>query len=113
MDAKAIYRRWIDELWNGEPVAGEVVSGNFVGHWPDRDVHGPEELQSVIDQTRKMFADLNFVIELGPLVDGEFVVGRWAGTGSSQDGPVRFFGNDILRFTDGRFVEYWVGTATG
>jgi len=26
---------------------------------------------------------------------------------------VRFTGNDILRFADGRFVEYWTGTSTG
>jgi hypothetical protein len=110
---KMLYQRWIDELWAGKPVAAEVVSDDFVGHWPDRDVHGPAELQAIIDETQKMFSDLTFSIEIGPLVDGDLMAGRWVGSGTTQDGPMRFTGNDILRFADGRFVEYWTGTSTG
>ncbi|MGV0836610.1 ester cyclase [Mycolicibacterium thermoresistibile] len=112
MDPKALYRRWIDELWNGQPVAATLVADDFVGHWPNRDVHGPDELQSVIDQTHTMFSELRFTIEVGPLLDGDLLAGRWVGAGRSDDGPVRFVGNDILRIADGRFVEYWTGTAT-
>jgi hypothetical protein len=110
--AKALYERWISELWAGKPVASEVVSDDFVGHWPDRDVHGPGELQAIIEETHNMLADLTFAIEIGPLVDGDMVAGRWVGTGRSGDGPVRFTGNDILRIDDGRFAEYWTGTST-
>jgi SnoaL-like domain len=110
--AKALYQRWINELWAGQPVAAEVVSDDFVGHWPDRDVHGPAELQAIIGETHKMFSDLTFAIEIGPLVDGDLVAGRWVGTGTTQDGPMRFTGNDIVRFENGRFVEYWTGTST-
>jgi hypothetical protein len=86
-----------------------------VGHWPDRDVHGPAELEQIVDQTRHMLAELTFAIEIGPLRDGEFVVGRWTGTGRGPDGPVSFTGNDILRLApDGRrFAEYWTGTSAG
>jgi SnoaL-like polyketide cyclase len=110
---KALYERWINELWSGRPVAAEVVSDDFVGHWPDRDVHGPAELQAIIDETQKMFSDLTCSIEIGPLVDGDLIAGRWVGSGTTQNGPMRFTGNDILRFADGRFVEYWTGTSTG
>ena len=110
---KALYQRWINELWAGKPVAGELVSADFVGHWPDRDVHGPAELQAIVDQTHTMFSELEFTIEIGPLVDGDFVAARWIGTGATGDGPARFTGNDILRFADGRFVEYWTGTSAG
>jgi hypothetical protein len=110
---KMLYQRWIDELWAGKPVAAEVVSDDFVGHWPDRDVHGPAELQAIIDETQKMFSDLTFSIEIGPLVDGDLMAGRWVSSGTTQDGPMRFTGNDILGFADGRFVEYWTGTSTG
>ena len=109
---KALYQRWINELWAGRPVAADVVSDDFVGHWPDRDVHGRAELRAIIDETQKMFSDLTFAIEIGPLVDGDLVAGRWVGTGATPDGPMRFTGNDILRFADGRFVEYWTGTST-
>ena len=111
--AKALYERWINELWAGEPVAAEIVSDDFVGHWPDREVHGPDELQAIIQETRKMLADLTFAIEIGPMVDGEMVAGRWVGSGRSDDGPVQFTGNDILRVEGDRFAEYWTGTSAG
>jgi hypothetical protein len=62
-----------------------------------------------------MVADLDFEIEIGPLSDGDWVAGRWVGKGRSEDGPVSFTGNDILRLDgDGeRFAEYWTGTSTG
>jgi hypothetical protein len=110
---KALYQRWINELWAGKPVAVEVVSDGFVGHWPDRDVHGPAELQAIIDQTHAMFSGLDFTVEIGPIVENDLVAARWIGTGVTADGPQRFTGNDILRFAEGRFVEYWTGTSVG
>ncbi|OBH25761.1 polyketide cyclase [Mycobacterium sp. E342] len=111
----ALYDRWITELWAGRPFASEIVTDDFVGHWPGRDVHGPEELQRVVTETRKMFADLTFAVEIGPLCEGDLVAGRWVGTGRGPDGPVSFAGNDILRLSgDGRrFAEYWTGTSAG
>jgi SnoaL-like domain len=111
--AKALYQRWINELWAGKPIAAELVSADFVGHWPDRDVHGPAELQAIVDETHAMFSELEFIIEIEPLVDRDMVAARWIGTGATRDGPARFTGNDILRFADDRFVEYWTGTSAG
>jgi hypothetical protein len=111
--AKVLYQRWINELWAGKPIAAEVVSTDFVGHWPDREVRGPDELQAIVDETQNMFSELRFLIEVEPFVERDLVAARWIGTGSTRDGPARFTGNDILRFTDGRFVEYWTGTSTG
>lgn len=112
---EALYDRWITELWAGRPVASEIVTDDFVGHWPGRDVHGPEELQRIVAETRNMFADLTFAVEIGPLHEGDLVAGRWVGTGRGPDGPVCFTGNDILRLdADGRrFAEYWTGTSAG
>ncbi|OBI84345.1 nuclear transport factor 2 family protein [Mycobacterium sp. 1245805.9] len=110
-----LYDRWITELWAGRPIAAEIVTEDFVGHWPDRDVHGPDELQGIVEQTRSMVADLNFAVQLGPLRDGDLVAARWIGEGRTPDGPVSFTGNDILRLSgDGqRFAEYWTGTSAG
>jgi hypothetical protein len=113
MSAEPMYRRWIEELWAGRPIAAEVVSDDFVGHWPDRDVHGPSELQAIIGETRKTLQDLSFEIELGPFVDGDFLAGRWVGRGRNGDADVTFTGNDILRVEGDRFVEYWTGTSAG
>ncbi len=110
---RTLYQRWINELWSGKPIAEELLTDDFVGHWPDRAVHGPGELQAIIDETRKMFDELTFVIEIGPIVEGDMVAGRWMGTGRNDEVPARFFGNDILRVSEGRFAEYWTGTSTG
>jgi hypothetical protein len=111
--AKALYQRWINELWAGKPVAAELVSDDFVGHWPSRDVSGPEELQAIVDETHAMFTELQFVVEVEPFVDRDLLAARWIGTGATASGPARFIGNDILRFANGRFVEYWTGTSAG
>jgi SnoaL-like domain len=108
-----LYGRWINELWAGKPIAAQVVSEDFIGHWPDREVHGPAELEKVVDETHRMLADLKFVMEVEPFVKGDMLAARWIGTGAAKDGPKRFTGNDILRFVDGRFVEYWTGTSGG
>jgi hypothetical protein len=31
-----LYGRWINELWAGRPIAAEIVTKDFVGHWPGR-----------------------------------------------------------------------------
>jgi len=111
--AKALYQRWINELWTRKVAAVELVSDDFVGHWPTRDVHGPDELQAMVDQTHQTLSELMFVIEIEPFVERDLVAARWVGTGATKDGPARFTGNDILRFSNGRFVEYWTGTSTG
>lgn len=100
-------------MWAGDPVAADLVTENFVGHWPGRDVRGPGELQAVVGETHQMLSDLKFVIEVEPFVDGDMLAARWIGTGAAQDGPKRFTGNDILRIENGRFAEYWTGTSTG
>jgi hypothetical protein len=107
-----LYERWIAELWAGQPIASEIVTEDFVGHWPTQDVHGPDGLEQIIQETRNMLTDLEFTVELGPLHDGDLVAGRWVGSGRGEDGPVTFTGNDILRLAeDGqRFAEYWTGT---
>lgn len=110
---QALYQRWINELWAGETIAGELVSDDFVGHWPTRDIHGPEELQAIVDDTRSQLRELMFVVDVGPFVDGDLVAARWISTGSNKRGPARFTGNDILRVADGRIVEYWTGTSPG
>jgi len=106
---QALYQRWIKELWAGQPVAEELVSSDFVGHWPTRDVHGPDELQAIVNDFRRQLRELIFVVDVGPFVDGELVAARWISTGATEAGPARFTGNDILRVVDGRVVECWTG----
>lgn len=111
---QSLYRRWLDELWAGQPGAAEQLVGeNFVGHWPNRDVHGPDELAATIAEARSMFTEITFELEVGPIVDGDLVAARWTGHGITPEGTMSFFGNDILRAVDGRFIEYWTASSSG
>lgn len=106
-----LYTRWITELWAGRRIAAELVAPDFLGHWPTREVRGPDQLQSMVDQTRSTLRELQFVVEVGPIFDGDIIAARWIATGAGMDGPARFTGNDLMRISDGTIVEYWAGTA--
>jgi ketosteroid isomerase-like protein len=111
---KQLYGRWLDGLWAGDySVAGEILTEDFRGHWPDQEVSGRDALVELIRGTREMFETLEFRLELGPFVDGDMVLARWTGTGRTAEGAMRLLGHDILRVQDGRFAEYWVASWAG
>lgn len=118
-DLNALYRRWLLELWNGDlAVAREVVTDGFVGHWPGRDVHGPDELAGAIEATHGMFSEVSVTLDVGPLVDGDLVAARWTFAGTYAGGipgatarsglRTTHHGADLLRAEGDRFAEYWV-----
>lgn len=110
-DTAMMFRRWIDDLWNGDTgLVHKLIADDFVGHWPEFDVHGPDDLVARVLQAHEMVAGMRVRIELGPIVDGDLVSGRWVGEGTMNGKLCRLFGNDILRVRDGRFVEYWVAS---
>ena len=79
-----LYRRWLDELWNGSPEAAHhLVGDDFIGHWPDRDVTGPDKLAAIIAETQKMFTELSFTLEVGPIAEDTLVSARWTGRGKT------------------------------
>lgn len=75
-------------------------------------------MKQLVTQMRSLMSDLNFSIEVGPIVDGDLVVVRWAATGHYGGGvpgaaapvgtAVLFHGTDILRVADHLIVEYWL-----
>ncbi len=108
---KRLYDRWLGELWNGDiAVAEEICAADFVGHWPHEPakVRGPQALAAVVRETRGYFEELEFTVEVGPIIEGDLVAARWRGRGTSQGTAVSLSGHDFLRVRDGRFAEYWV-----
>ncbi|MFI9589828.1 ester cyclase [Nonomuraea sp. NPDC052265] len=114
-----LYERWLLELWNGDlSLAHDLVTPDFVGHWPGTDVHGPDGLAEAIRQGHAPFDDVRVTIDVGPVVDGDLVAARWTFSGAYRGGlpgtsappgtRISFSGHDLLRATDGRFSEYWV-----
>jgi len=109
-----LYHRWLDELWHGDlGVADEILTEDFKGHWPDREVDGRDALVELIGQTREMFTELEFRLQLGPIAQGDLVAARWTGVGRTPAGDMPLLGHDILRVADGRFAEYWVASWAG
>lgn len=126
--AGSLYDRWLSQLWNGdldrlEEVAADLVTPDFVGHWPGRPalVRGADALAAVVRAGRLPFEPITFAVEVGPLSAGELVAARWVGRGAYAGGrhalpgatappgtPVEFRGHDLLRIDGGRFAEYWV-----
>jgi predicted ester cyclase len=118
-----LWERWI-ELWNGDlDLADEIIHRDFVVHripppHIPAGLGGRESLLEWVRQTRSFFDDLRFTVEVGPVVDGEMVAGRWLAEGGYQGGipgatapagtHVGFHGNDIWRAEEGLIREYWL-----
>ena len=117
---KALYRRWIDEVW---------TRGDFRHlddfHHPDSLNHdfapgtppGPEGVRAVVTRIRTAFPDHVFTVE-DVIGEGDKVVGSWTGRGThlgewrSRRGtfpptgrPVVWRGIDILTIREGKIAE--------
>lgn len=126
MESQAnLFKLWQDftDLWNGDYSLAGIVAPHFklhavlMGGLSADAVKGPEGLTGWIQQARAAFSDIKFVTEVGPLVSGDYVSGRWVATGTYQGGfpgakaevgtVATFAGNDILRVERGLIVDYW------
>lgn len=124
MDVGKLYEQWLYALWtSGDPALAEaLVSADFVGHWPERDVHGPSGVAAAIQRSMALFSQVTTSIEVGPIVSGDLVAARWSFRGAYRGGMpgvtvpvgtwVTLRGADVLRVDGGRFVEYWVSSDT-
>ena len=122
-NSKVLWDRWID-LWNGDlELAQQIIHPDLtIERFPPPripgDLRGREALLAWIKQTRSLFADLRLHVEVGPIVDGEAVAGRWVAEGRYAGGipgstvPVgttlQFHGNDIWRAGGGLIRKYWL-----
>jgi hypothetical protein len=114
-----LYRRWAS-MWNGSlALADDIIADGFVAHLTGDAVTPPEGIRDAdsvalwVAFIRERGANLSYTVELGPIVDGDLVVGFWrlAGMRKFQKGesaqPFEKVGIDILRHRDGRLVECW------
>ena len=81
-DVNRLWNRWID-LWNGDLAqVDDIIHPEFTLHQSPPPMspgqgQGREGLLAWINQTRSLFPDLRFTVEVGPIVDAETVAGRW------------------------------------
>jgi len=117
-----LWDRWID-LWNGNlDLAEQIIHPDFEVHrvpMPHGEgLGGQDALVEWVKQTHSILGGLRFTVEVGPVVDGEMVAGRWLAEGEYRGGipgatvpagtRVGFHGNDIWRAEEGLIREYWL-----
>jgi predicted ester cyclase len=115
------------ELWNGNhELADEIIAADCIVHQapsdPDNPLHlkGPEGILQMIQMGHAPFSELQFRVEVGPLVDGYMLAARWTSDGRykgdfpgaavSPGTPINFGGIDIMRIENGKIAEYWVSS---
>ena len=123
--AKALWVRW-GALWNGDiSQAEQILTADFTVHAAlvgvdDRAVQGRRGLAGWVTLLRAALGEPTFTVEVGPVIDGNLICGRWHVHGQYAGGmpgatatpgtPVDFAGTDMLRIDDGRLAEYWLNS---
>jgi predicted ester cyclase len=121
-----LYGRWA-EMWRGDfSHADEILDPDFVVHQARPDgsdsvaATGTARLLPEIEQTMAAFGDIAITVDVGPIVEGDLISARWTMRGTYAGGlaeatapigtKIAFSGQDILRVSGGKFVEYWTCT---
>jgi hypothetical protein len=123
--ALALWQGWGD-LWNGDLsqaeqilTAGFTVNAAIVGV-DGASVQGRQGVAGWVALLRKALGEPVFTVEVGPIIDGDLVCGRWhlrgeyaggmPGATAAPGSRVDFTGTDILRIAGGVFAEYWLNS---
>jgi predicted ester cyclase len=115
---KDLYRRWLFGVWYGDLASTkEIFAPEFVGHWPNQEVHGPDGMAEQVGTSLEMFSDIENTVDIGPIVEGDTVAAFWTFHGTYIGGipgatapvgtRIAFRGSDVMRAENGKFVEYW------
>ena len=106
-----LYRRWLLELWHGSyDVAEEILTEDFAGHWPDREVEGRDALVGADPRhPRDVPSRSSSSSRSARSSTATLVAARWTG---GRPAPPRattpLLGQRHPARRDGRFAEYWV-----
>lgn len=114
---KAIARKVFEDIQSQGNLAlvDELVTGDYVGHTPFDDIHGPEGAKQFFSRLREAFPNMQVTVE-DQIAEGDEVVTRWTfrGThkGEFQDmsptsKQVTMTGITIFRIASGKIIEGW------
>ena len=94
----------------------EIMAPGHVHHLPGEDLHGLEEIKTIIRDLRIAFPDMRITTIEDEIVSQDKVVFRWT-TRCTHMGDfygmpptgntIEYGGIDIIRFEKGRIVELW------
>ena len=114
---KEFLRKAVEEVWNKGNFDNmkEMVSDDFVIHFPGEEIRGLENIKTFYTELRKAFPDIRFTI-VDQIAEENKVVTRWTAAGTHKGEfkgipptgqKVKISAIDIDRISDGKFVECW------
>jgi predicted ester cyclase len=124
-DNKAIVDRWFAEFWSDKwnpKIVDELAAPDILLQYLLQTPHrGRAEVKTFMTTFRQAFPDLRVAPAADLVVQGDYVVGRWVGTGT-HTGPaycdflvgclraasgqqMRFMGTTVLRIENGKIAE--------
>ena len=114
---KRIARKVFEDVQSQQNLAlvDELVAGDYVGHTPLDDIHGPEGAKQFDAVLREAFPDYQVTVA-DQIAEGDKVATRWTcrGThkGQFQGIPptgkqMAMSGITIFRIADGKLIEGW------
>jgi hypothetical protein len=123
--ALALWQGW-GELWNGDlSQAEQILASGLTVHAAivgvdGAAVQGRSGVADWVALLRKALGEPAFTIEVGPIIDGNLICGRWhlqgqyaggmPGATAALGSQVDFAGTDILRIDNGLLAEYWLNS---
>jgi steroid delta-isomerase-like uncharacterized protein len=114
---KELLRIAVEEVWNKGNFDNmkEMVSDDFVIHFPREEIRGVENIKQFYTGLRKAFPDITFTI-VDQVAEENKVVTHWTATGTHKGEfkgipatgrKVKFSAIDIDKLSNGKFVECW------
>ena len=113
-------------MWNGDLQQAEqilaadlTVNAAVIGV-DGAAVQGARGVAGWVALLRKALGEPVFTVQVGPIIDGNLICGRWhlrgryagefPGATAAPGSPVDFTGTDILRIEGGLLAEYWLNS---
>jgi predicted ester cyclase len=108
-DAKAIARRYFDEILNKGSASAidSIVASDVVFRNPPAVVKGIADFRMLVAALRGAFPDLHFTLE-DELAEGNKVATRWVMRGTQGARKMDVSGMDIFLIENGKIREIWV-----
>jgi predicted ester cyclase len=108
-DAKAIARRYFDEILNNGSASAidSIIAADVVFRNPPAVVKGIAEFRKLVATLRGAFPDLHFTLE-DELAEGNKVATRWVMRGTQGVHKMDVSGMDIFLIENGKIREVWV-----
>lgn len=114
---KELLRIAVEEVWNKGNFENmrEMVSDDFVIHFPREKIEGVENIKGYFTELRKAFPDISFTI-VDQVAEENKVVTHWTATGTHKGEfkgipatgrKVKISAIDIDKLSNGKFVECW------